>query len=78
MPRVDTIATLSQNIYQSLPLYVKHVVDGKIDLAYCVSANGISVKKYGDLNNLANDIKAHNIPVEPFRVTGIRPNSVVS
>ena len=71
MPRVDTISTLSQKIYQSLPLYVKCVVDSKIDLAYFASANGINVKKCGDLNNLVNAIKAHNIPVEPFRVTGM-------
>ena len=71
MPRVDTTATLSQNIYQSFPLYVKYVVDSKIDLAYFASANGINVKQYGDLNNLVNDIKARNIPVEPFRVTGM-------
>ena len=58
-------------IYQSLPLYVKYVVGSKIDLTYFASVNGINVNKYGDLNNLVNDIKARNIPVEPFRVTGM-------
>ena len=56
-------------IYQSPPLYVECVVDSKIDLAYFASADGINVKKYGDLNNLANDIKTRSIPVEPFHVT---------
>ena len=50
---------------------MKYVVDSKIDLAYFASANGINVKKCGDPKKLVNDIKAHNIPVEPFRVTGM-------
>ena len=50
---------------------MKYVVDSKTDLTYFASADGINVKKYGDLNNLMNDIKARNIPVEPFRVTGM-------
>ena len=50
---------------------MKYVVGSKIDLTYFASVNGINVNKYGDLNNLVNDIKARNIPVEPFRVTGM-------
>ena len=65
--------TTSQ-IYQSLPLYVKYVVDRKTDLTYFASANEINVKKYGDLNNLVHDAKTRSIPVEFFRVTGMEPS----
>ena len=58
-------------IYQSLPLNVKYVVDTKSDLTYFASANGTGVTKYGDLATLVKDVKTHNFPVEPLRVTGM-------